>query len=108
VKSKPAIARAQALADIDSATSGYEINGGRSVAVQFSHAMQAAFTKVRQTPGAGSPRWSQLLGIPNLRSTRLKKFPWLVFYIEQSDHLDIWRVLHAHSDIAGILDPDSD
>jgi toxin ParE1/3/4 len=30
-----------------------------------------------------------------------------VFYIERGDHIDIWRVIHAHRDIpAWMRDPD--
>ena len=33
----------------------------------------------------------------------LKRYPYLVFYIEQDDHIDVWRVLHSHRDIPSWL-----
>ena len=29
----------------------------------------------------------------------LRKYPYLVFYVEQADHIDVWRVLHMKRDI---------
>ena len=29
----------------------------------------------------------------------LKRYPYLVFYVEQDDHIDVWRVLTSHRDI---------
>jgi toxin ParE1/3/4 len=38
---------------------------------------------------------------------RLKKYPHLVFYVERSDHVDVWRVLHGMRDIPSWMqDPD--
>jgi toxin ParE1/3/4 len=34
-----------------------------------------------------------------LRSWRLARCPYVVFYVERDDHLDVWRVLHARQDI---------
>ena len=33
----------------------------------------------------------------------LSRFPYLVFYIEREDHIDVWRVLHAQRDVASFL-----
>ena len=29
----------------------------------------------------------------------MRKLPYLVFYVEHVDHIDIWRVLHSQRDI---------
>jgi toxin ParE1/3/4 len=50
-------------------------------------------------PAAGSPPYGQELGLPGLRHRRLRRFPYLVFYVEREDHIDVWRVLHAQRDI---------
>jgi hypothetical protein len=42
--------------------------------------------------------------LPGLRHRRLARFPWLVFYVERDDHIDIWRVLDARRDIPTWLD----
>ena len=39
------------------------------------------------------------MNIPGLRTMRLKGYPWLVFYIELEQHIDVWRILHAKRDI---------
>jgi len=44
--------------------------------------------------------------MPGVRSQGLKGFPYLVFYVEQSDHVDVWRVLHGHRDIPALLSDD--
>jgi toxin ParE1/3/4 len=48
------------------------------------------------------------LEIPALRCWQLERFPYLVFYVERDDHIDVWRVLHGHRDIpAWMRDPDA-
>ena len=39
--------------------------------------------------------------LPGLRFWRLKQYPYLVFYLERSDHIDVWRVLHGKRDVPG-------
>lgn len=56
-------------------------------------------TFIAEAPSAGSPCWSHDLSLQSLRAVGLKPFPWLVFYIEQEAHVDVWRVLHAKRDI---------
>jgi toxin ParE1/3/4 len=34
-----------------------------------------------------------------LRNWAVKGFPYLVFYIERDDHIEVWRVLHGRRDI---------
>jgi toxin ParE1/3/4 len=40
------------------------------------------------------------LNIPGLRSWPLTRYPYLVFYIERDNHIDVWRVLQSQRDIA--------
>ena len=51
------------------------------------------------TSTTGSPRDAHELGLPGLRSWALKRYPYLVFYVERTDHVDVWRVLHEDRDI---------
>lgn len=39
------------------------------------------------------------LDLPGLRYWPLAKLPYLVFYVEHTDHVDVWRVLHGERDI---------
>ena len=58
-------------------------------------------------PDSGASRYAGELNLPGLRCWRLKKYPHLVFYVERSDHIDVWRVLHGMRDIPSWMqDPD--
>ncbi|RVI93967.1 type II toxin-antitoxin system RelE/ParE family toxin, partial [Sinorhizobium meliloti] len=46
-----------------------------------------------------SLRYAYELGLPDLRSVSLKRYPYLIFYRDQPDHVDVWRVLHGKRDI---------
>ena len=37
--------------------------------------------------------------LPGLRSWPLSRYPYLVFYVERSDCVDVWRVLQGQRDI---------
>jgi toxin ParE1/3/4 len=54
-------------------------------------------------PGAGASRYAYELDIPGLRSWPLRRFPYLIFYMEQADHIDVWRVLHGRRDIPALM-----
>jgi toxin ParE1/3/4 len=64
-------------------------------------AVQGAFGRIGARPGIGSPRYAHELGLPGLRVWPLRRFPYLIFYVERADHLDVWRVLHAQRDLPG-------
>jgi len=34
-------------------------------------------------------------------------YPYLVFYVERPDHLEVWRVLHAQRDVPLAMDETS-
>jgi toxin ParE1/3/4 len=42
-----------------------------------------------------------------LRSRAIARFPFLIVYMVQDDHIDVWRVLHAQRDIAAWLNEES-
>jgi toxin ParE1/3/4 len=50
---------------------------------------------------SGSLRYAYELNLPGLRVWQLREFPWLVFYLEAAEHIDVWRVLHGKRDIPG-------
>ncbi len=43
------------------------------------------------------------LDLPGLRCWPVKRYPYLVFYVERDDHIDVWRVLHGQRDIPAWL-----
>jgi toxin ParE1/3/4 len=44
-------------------------------------------------------RYAHELDLPGLRSWALSRYPYLVFYVERPDHVDVWRVLNSQRDL---------
>ena len=79
------------------------------MALGFVNALESAYKFLAGNASAGSPRWGYELGLPGLRSWPVKGFPWLVFYAENEEWIDVWRVLHAKRDIpAWLAEPDAE
>ena len=96
---KAVIPRALARQDVDDAIDYYAGEAGEDIALRFVDALRDAYRVISSRPASGSPRFAQQLELPGLRSRKLRRFPYLVFYIERPDHIDVWRVLHAQRDI---------
>lgn len=73
----------------------------------FIDALQDAYQHLSMFPKTGSQRYAHELSLPRLRSWKLKRYPYIVFYVEQDNHIDVWRVINAKRDIENWLsDPD--
>ncbi len=96
---KAVVRRSQAQKDIEDAADHYFAEGGAALEIRFIDALHAAVTRIAANPGVGSPRYAAALAIPGLRFWRLTRFPYLIFYVEREDQVDIWRVLHEQRDI---------
>lgn len=96
---KPVVPREQARADIRAAVHYYADEAGEDTALGFIDALRNAYRLISSRPATGSPLYGHELNLPGLRHRRLKRYPFLVFYIEGDDHIDVWRVLHAQRDI---------
>ncbi|WP_237353380.1 type II toxin-antitoxin system RelE/ParE family toxin [Rhizobium phaseoli] len=68
---------------------------GAQVAVSFVDAVRSTFGLIAKHPASGSLRYAYELGLPDLHSMTLKAFLYIVFYLEQGDYVDVWRILHA-------------
>ena len=44
-------------------------------------------------------RYAHELDLPGLRCCLMKRYPYLLFYVERDDCMDVWRVLHSQRDI---------
>ena len=66
-------------------------------------AIEQAFRYIGRHPATGSTRYAQELDLPGLRCWPVKRYPYLVFYVERDDHIDVWRVLHGQRDIPAWL-----
>nr|WP_305123410.1 type II toxin-antitoxin system RelE/ParE family toxin [Roseomonas sp. GC11] len=91
--------RALAREDAEAAVDHYLETAGARVAMGFVDALQAAYRAIARRPATGSPRYAHELSLPGLRSRPLPRYPYLVFYVEHPDHIDVWRVLHMKRDI---------
>lgn len=96
---KPIIARAQANDDIDEIIAYYVGESAEQAALGFIDALQAAYAHRARNPATGSLRYAYALNLPGLRFWPLTHYPHLVCYVEQPDHIDVWRVLHGQRDI---------
>jgi toxin ParE1/3/4 len=107
VTAKPVVPREQANRDVDDAIAWYLSEGAEADALGLIDALEQAYTHIGDHPSAGSPRYAHELNLPDLRLWPLTHYPYLVFYVEQPDHIDVWRVLHGQRDIpAWMREPD--
>ena len=66
-----------------------------------------AYVHIGRHPATGSPRYAHELNLPGLRFQPLRRYPYLVFHLERSDHVVVWRVLQGQRDIpAWMQDPE--
>jgi toxin ParE1/3/4 len=104
VKDKPVIPRELANGDVDDVIEHYPGQDAEQADLGFIEALERAYTHIGHHPATGSPRYAHELNLPGLRSWPLARYPHLVFYVERSDHIDVWRVLHGQRDTpAGLL-----
>jgi toxin ParE1/3/4 len=96
---KPVVPRARAHLDVEEAIVWYMQEVGADSALGFVAALEKTYTVIADRPGIGSPRYAHELDLPHLRHRKLARFPYLVFYIERDDHVDVWRVLDVRRDI---------
>ena len=108
MSAKPVVPRALANRDVDDAVRHYLQEGAPDAALGFIDALEQAWDRIGRHPGIGSQRHAHELNLPGLRSWPLTGFPYLVFYVELSDRVDVWRVLHAARDVpAWMQDPEA-
>lgn len=100
---KPIARRISARRDAEAATDYYWREAGSDAALGFVEAIEAAIRRIAENPGIGSPRYAHKLDLAGLRCLRLQRYPYLIFYVERADRIDIWRVLHAKRDLPSWL-----
>lgn len=89
-------------ADVVQGYDWYLREAGPDVADRFLYAVQDALEHVARHPGTGSSRYTPL--VPNLRFWLLDAFPYMVFYMERPDAVEIVRVLHQARNVPAHLD----
>jgi toxin ParE1/3/4 len=108
MKLKPVVLRIRAQRDVEEATDYYRTESGAALAVRFVAALEVTTRATAHPPSAGSPRYAHELNLPGLRTRLLKRFPYLVFYVERDDYIDVWRVLHTKRDIPARMQTSDD
>lgn len=99
MKSKPIIPREQANRDVEESVAYYLNEATEAAALGFIDALERAYAHIARHPASGSARYAHELNLPGLRAWPLTRYPYLVFYVERPDHVDVWRVLHGQRDI---------
>lgn len=100
--SKPLIRRARSDDDVAEAIDHY-MTESVSAANGFIDSLEEAYQHIQRWPATGSPRYAHALDLPGLRFWRCSRYPYLIFYVEKADSIDIWRVLHTGRDIPSWL-----
>ena len=80
--------------------SHYAAQAGEATAAHFVDVLESEFAHLSRFPLSGSLRYAYELRIPELRGWPLRTFPYIIFYASRSEAVDVWRVLHAHRDMA--------
>ncbi|MER9330482.1 type II toxin-antitoxin system RelE/ParE family toxin [Mesorhizobium sp. M0488] len=100
---KAIIPRKLALRDIEDAVDYHAREVGSNAALGYIEELQNAYELIASHPASGSLRYGYELGLPGLRSVQVRRYPYLIFYLERTDHIDVWRVLHAKMNIPAWL-----
>ncbi len=98
--SKRVFLRSAARADVEAATDWYIVEAGDDVALRFVDSLDNVLAIVGQHPALGSPRYAHVLRFPGLRSRRVRGFPYLVFYVEADERIEVLRLVHTSRSIA--------
>lgn len=98
--------RRRAIHDADSAFDYLKAEAPPGTADNFVDALERALSHLARYPLTGSLRFAFELDIPNLRTWSLDRFPYLIFYVANNDHIDVWRILHTNRDIPPSLGDD--
>ncbi|MFB0705063.1 type II toxin-antitoxin system RelE/ParE family toxin [Pseudomonas protegens] len=61
-------------------------------------ALEKAYLHIGRHPALGMSRYAHELDLPGVLCLPLKRYPYLVFYVERDDYIDVWRVLHGMRD----------
>lgn len=97
--SKGVVPRELANRDVEEAIDHYLLEATAKVALAFVDELEKAYAHIARHPASGSPRYAHQLGLADLRFWPLGRYPYLVFYAEYDEHIDVWRVLHEQRDI---------
>lgn len=81
----------------------YYSQASTQLAESFVTELEATLHALCLQPGLGSRRYAHLLPHQLLRSWRLDRFPFILFYLIDGSWIDVLRVLHERRDISADL-----
>jgi len=96
---KGIVPRELANRDVEEAIDHYLVEATAKVALGFVDELEKAYAHIARHRTSGSPRYAHQLGLADLRFWPIGRYPYLVFYVECDEHIDVWRVLHEQRDI---------
>ncbi|CAI3806116.1 hypothetical protein GLGCALEP_04096 [Pseudomonas sp. MM221] len=99
MKSKPVIPRLAAHQDVEAAIGYYLSEHAQQAALGLIDELEIAYRHISRHPATGMTRYAHELQLPGLYCWPLRRYPYLVFYLERDDHVDVWRLLHEKRDI---------
>jgi len=102
---RPIDERRAARRDIEDAVDHYLREGGASAATGFIDALESAYLQISTYPDSGALRYADTARVAELRCWTLRRYPYVVFYLEAAGRIDVVRVLHGRSDIPSWLGP---
>ena len=88
-KPKPVVPRARANRDIDEIIAYSLREGGGRAGLRFIGALDVAYRHIARHPASRLPRYGHELDMPGLRAWPIKQHPYLVFYVEREDRIDV-------------------
>ncbi|MBX3482468.1 type II toxin-antitoxin system RelE/ParE family toxin [Phenylobacterium sp.] len=101
---KPINELRRAKQDIQDAVDHYLAGGATAAAHGFLDALLVVYEMISAHPASGSPSYAERFGgPPGLRGVPLQAFPYVVFYLEGPDRVDVVRVLHGRRDLPQLL-----
>lgn len=92
---KRVVLSAQARDEVRHSTAWYRKEGGTALAQRWATALEGALRHIGTHPQSGITRYAVQLKLDGLRFWPVVGFPYLVFYIEHDQHIDVGRVLHG-------------
>ncbi|MBF4571740.1 type II toxin-antitoxin system RelE/ParE family toxin [Herbiconiux sp. VKM Ac-1786] len=93
------VTTARAGEDIASAVDAYVSEGAADVALDLVDELEKLRGLLAEFPSLGSARLAIELGIAEIRSAPLGRFPYVAIYTDDSDAVRIHRVLHTRRDL---------
>ncbi len=96
---RPVQFRDLATADLEFAVDFYLREAGNDIALRFVDAVERTSQRAGNNPQLGSLRFAYELGLPGLQVLAIGRHPFLMFYVERDELVDVWRLLHASRDL---------